>query len=183
MDFFILKGQHESYPLVGNGILPKIAKSLSGVEYEIQLNETMRYDLVDEDQSDWNKLCGITFIKPDNKDTALLLGWRYKKEDDFVEIAPYIHYRYETFYPEKEVALRILRFKPTDKLKVRIFYKGTLKGYYVQNELGDWELFGLIQDYFNYNKLLVWQINTSFGGNERSPKTIKINYSFNWLKK
>lgn len=77
--------------------------------YEWQFTHTVRYELGDSDQCDWNKLTGASADLLQTRDNSIMVAWRYDRSDSVV-LSVYYHADGETFWasapctdPEPEV--------------------------------------------------------------------------------
>ena len=70
---------------------PYIERVKDKLEYKITFNESCIYDHGDIDQWDWNKLIGVkkNFFSP--RKNSFMVGWRWNKEKDRLELTNYSH--------------------------------------------------------------------------------------------
>lgn len=127
--------------------------------------ESCRYTLDKGDQADWNKLMGLSFsLSP--LDNAVMVGWRYSKEFDMIELAIYVNSKeYGRYY--KEFAC----VKIGEVVNVSIQNKGNniLYKAYTQNRVHK----------MSYPHTSVWRkycyaLGLYFGGNRTAPHDIKV---------
>ena len=78
--FWIKKGQHK-------------------FRYHVVMDENNVYDLVDEDQHDWNKGGGISNYLWSNFKMSCMWGFRFNKESNLFEHAGYFHRNGDVLYP------------------------------------------------------------------------------------
>jgi hypothetical protein len=136
--------------------------------WKVKFIEASAYDLKDNDQLDWNKLCGVSYsLRP--LFNSFMIGWRYNLKKELFELSPYIHDADtgENFYAEK---LNVTPFSIKNREEVEIIYnakKGTLEFKANVNS-----------QIFQTNKVKPkWfgkEVSTYFGGNETAPTTIEL---------
>lgn len=81
MRYYIPKGWHFSIP-----VLPRICKK-NKYTWNVKFNNSCKYK-IGQDQSDWNKLVGISNTLNPRKDSIRFV-WRYNTDFDLFEIGVY----------------------------------------------------------------------------------------------
>jgi hypothetical protein len=84
MWYHIKKGRNRASPLRLGIHFGKTSES-----YEVIFDESCRYDLVDEDQEDWNKLTGWSYGL--HHQNSVRLGWKYNSKVDKILVCRYIY--------------------------------------------------------------------------------------------
>lgn len=140
------------------------------VAFYATFNHTNRY-ITDknENQEDWNKLCGIGYLPHHHTDSARV-GWRYNPSTDKIELSAY------TYIKTK----RVEEFLGSVEIGCKYFFEITnLKGAY------SWTVLGVEQSntdtlyvhtipHGGRDKWLGYPLNFTFGGNEKSPHDMFI---------
>lgn len=156
--FVIQQGEHYAKPL----LVKPVDKVYEATYY---FNETCKYD-IGSDQTDWNKLGGISDIDPHNWSARLV--WRYL--NDSISIGYYI---YDPSEPQvqKDELLKI----PIDS---EVYFKiiDADSAYYYQ----------VNETYFKYyhgakHEGIKITPSLYFGGNKKAPHNIEISVKHNWL--
>ena len=162
----IFKGFHFSWP-------PYIER-VEELNYEITFNESCIYDHGDIDQWDWNKLIGVkkNFFSP--RKNSFMVGWRWNKEKDRLELTNYSHDENgEVFFNDKGI-FYISRSELKDPVVISLEilnYKWVRLVMQSKNHKSD-DLFQRgIKSYKG------WLIRNWYGGTKAAPHKITINYN------
>lgn len=164
MKYLIRNGDHKSTPFT-----PKPwVKRVSGVFY---LGEENKYILPDQDQGDWNKMVGISFnpLKPDYN--AIMIGWRYNRDLDLFQVAPYFNVNGTIVNPDKTGSVR--NVATYEKIAFYLDYNVVrLELDFGQNWI-NFKVPPMSKNYWTSFRIQPW-----FGGNRPSPKDMHINLIF-----
>jgi hypothetical protein len=136
--------------------------------WDFVFDESCAYNLGDEDQKDWNKLCGVSFGNPlSNLDETAMIGWRYSLETDLIELNAYYHVNSDRFFTVPLAAISMC-----DQVGSAVLEIDYVKKWYT------WSI--VIQDDvvthtwgFDHNSIVCNEINFYFGGNEAAPHTVR----------
>ncbi len=137
--------------------------------YMFVFDDSCRYRLNDNDQYDWNKLKGYCFgILGIHKDSARIV-WRYNPDTDKIELGYYI-YKNGNLTHNMICSVSI---GDAVLLKIEIWLGESIGCYF--------HLKGVtITEEFDKSKF-IFGCGLYFGGNRRSPKTMKIKqYNLNF---
>ncbi len=164
----VFKGFHFSWP-------PYIER-VESLNYEITFNESCIYDHGDIDQWDWNKLIGVkkNFFSP--RKNSFMVGWRWNKEKDRLELTSYSHYETGKANYNDRGIFYINRKELKDSINIKI----TLLNKWIRLEISskhykiDELVRVTIEDKNSFNK--GWLIKNWFGGTKSAPHKITINY-------
>jgi len=167
-EYTISEGQHFCMPRIF-----KIRNRPERVSWFIVFGENADYDLQDEDQQDWNKLCGLFYNFVNTLDNTVMVGWRYNKKTQRMELNGYYHVDKGRDFtkPLLEVALG-------EPVRIDILVDYEQKNYTIQmTRLNDGTL---VQDNmpFTHDNTSCMEINTYFGGNESAPQAITIKKAY-----
>ena len=67
------------------------------ITYQWEFSTSMRYNLGNGDQCDWNKLHGVSWQLLTNHEDALMVAWRWNIAG-YWEVAPYYHHEGNTYW-------------------------------------------------------------------------------------
>lgn len=166
-DMCVDRGQHRYQPYHLN-------LNDDRVEYLWELTPASKYDLIDEDQQDWNKLTGQSFKLLNSAECSLMAAWRYNIEEDVFELSPYMNldgekYNVDTGDPAGFPMWGgyIIKVKADEQFRTRIKV----------NEFGQAQLdvitddMGLLfrWDFGEVAQGTMREIYPWFGGNEKAP--------------
>ncbi len=163
-EYTISEGQHFCLPRIF-----KIRNKPERVSWYIVFGENADYDLQDEDQQDWNKLCGLFYNFLNTRDNTVMVGWRYNQKTQRMELNGYYHVDKGRDFtkPLLDVALG----EPV-RVDIRVDY--AQKNYTVQlTRVNDGTLAKNSMP-FTHDHTSCMEINTYFGGNEAAPQDITI---------
>ncbi len=147
----------------------KVRNKPEKVTWRCKFGANTNYDLKDVDQLDWNKLLGLYYNLLNTMADTVMVGWRYNKEMDLIEMNAYYHVDKGRDYTET-----LMTVKREEEFLVTILVDYNKKTYTVILERPrDGKK---VQDsfVFNHNRKLAMDINTWFGGNEKAPQEIHI---------
>ena len=140
---------------------------------DVEFTNDSKYD-IDVDQSDINKLFGISYGFHHNQSDRI--GWRYNKDKDMFDI---FLYSYENDNGNvNRVKVFICAVKANEKLAIRFrtaeasYYRVVNVDVYNEKIKQNYRLdymFKHEHTWFGYN------LGLYFGGNRKAPKNIKIN--------
>ncbi len=133
--------------------------------YKVRFTQSCRYDLVNDDQLDTNKLFGVGYLPHHHTDSARY-GWRYNKDSGQIELLLYC-------YVNK---IRSIILLASCKIgKEYILFLNVNKDNYnfkVIDESG--QRIGGYALAFYHHKKLQYRLGPYFGGNQVAPHEIKI---------
>lgn len=143
-------------------------------DWRIKFTDSCKYNHGDEDQLDWNKLCGIDFESPFStmRDT-LMCGWRYNPQTDLFELNLYTHYNGDRWFSDT-----VATVKANEEFEVML-----VQGPQTKDDFSQWTLMitkrdgsSGIEHRFNINSKFKWatEINFYFGGNKTAPHNMFI---------
>ena len=84
--YTIKKGKHKSKP-----VILKYRLNPKSITWLVRFNDDCKYVLGDNDQYDWNKLCGLAFHWYKSRYHSAMIGWRYNISTGFIEVNAYYH--------------------------------------------------------------------------------------------
>ena len=138
-----------------------------GVMASFRFTESCRYNLDNGDQFDWNKLCGVNFTLPGQPLKAVMLGWRYDPESDYIVIAPYIN----------DPELGRMMFPPLARVLIGYSFPVRIS----RTKSGRWRFAAFINDewqeeFYEVSFKNEWGRDVAgwYGGNRPAPHFIKI---------
>lgn len=162
--YTISEGQHFCFPRIF-----KSRNRPERVAWRVRFAANCDYDLKDNDQKDWNKLCGLFYNLFNTRDNTVMVGWRWNKDRARMELCAYYHVDGSRDFtkPLLDVALE-------EDLQVEIQIDYTKKEYTVvllrssdgqrvENTMA-----------FTHNRGTCWEINTYFGGNRVAPQDVTV---------
>lgn len=163
-EYTISAGQHFCLPRIF-----KIRNKPEQVSWYVVFGENADYDLQDEDQKDWNKLCGLFYNFLNTRDNTVMIGWRYNRATQRMELNGYYHVDKGRDFtkPLLEVALG-------EPVRVDILVDYEQKNYTVQLTRVNDGTQAKDSMPFTHNNTSCMEINTYFGGNESAPQDITI---------
>lgn len=142
----------------------------SKFEYEFSFIYESIYDLKDNDQLDWNKLCGVTMSLIPNKQAAMI-GWRYNVAEDLFEVLPYINEDGNNINLELLGTYKPIKVSKSQYCKASITFDKNVCTFKININGVDQPIYSYI---FKKVPKLKRQINPWFGGNKSAPKQISI---------
>lgn len=145
-----------------------------GINFNATFHENANYDLEDADQLDWNKLVGLTWSLDPLKETAMV-GWRYNKKDDTIELNAYYHVDRSRDFTEPLVAI-----KRGESIYGYVIHDRKKKEYQIGFH-NDKVANGHVINSPNRRKV-ARLINPWFGGNERAPQDISLDLNYKRIK-
>lgn len=94
----VKRGKHQfvktTFPWLPQLPCPILLRRKWSREWTFKFTEDSTYNMLpDKDQWDWNKLCGIAFSIPPNKNNVMV-GWRWNPNTNKIEVVPYWNYDY-----------------------------------------------------------------------------------------
>ena len=101
--FFVKEGQHHFKPYDWTW------KNYTMIAIRWFFDESMEYDLGNNDQKDRNKLWGMSFSKFTNHNNSLMCDWNWSPEGQFWTVAPYYHKNNDTFHWPNEPDIDTIR--------------------------------------------------------------------------
>lgn len=154
MIFTIHKGSHKSKPKRIGFFFGRHT-----FRWKVLFTESCKYDLVDNDQLDTNKLVGIGYLPGHHKHSARF-GWRYAEDHGKVELLAYCYIK----------GVRVIKSISSCDIG---------KEYRIQLQITNWSyLFECNGDEVkidhNHKKKFQYRLGIYFGGNEPAPHEIKI---------
>lgn len=164
--FKIRKGTHRSV----NSWFPRFHINRKNIGYMATFKSGARYDLVDVDQLDINKLFGISYGMHHNNSARF--GWRWNLEREMIEILAYVYVD----------GVRVTQDQAD--LHVCFVFPGIPYNYEIALA-GDYYMFTINSKTFSDTKVvkikhngnLTWwgyKLFPYFGGNEGAPETVCI---------
>jgi hypothetical protein len=139
---------------------------LTRVEGEATFTENSTYDLLDEDQKDWNKLTGITWtpLMP-NYDAAMVV-WRYNLDNSMFEVGPFFNDATGFVFPTPQ---EVISVPAGAEFGYAVDYDGiavTYGGLTVRKARPE----EIVPNFFTSALITGW-----FGGSEVAPRTISYH--------
>ena len=163
--FKVKKNRHYSRPRRF-----KIYRKPRTLKTTVIFNRDCDYDLVDQDQKDWNKLTGLTYSFNPLSETVMI-GWRYNRDTELIELGGYYHVEKGRHFTEPLLSVRLGSIVET---YIEVDY--SKKTYTVRLKSEDNEVSHTYS--FTHNRTWARRINLWFGGNEKAPQTISIKMDF-----
>lgn len=161
------KGTHFSWP-PQNSFLPSgYLFNQKLFMWEIQFLPGSKYLIPDQDQFDWNKLCGISFT-PSALITSAMVGWRYNPKEDVFECAAYCHENRETY-----MSPSLIKVRSNEKFVVSLDVNVKTHSYlfaFLSTDLA--KVLGVHSVPFTHSKRVLRTVNAWFGGNKTAPETL-----------
>ena len=163
---------HYSFTHAG---FPMIFNKTNSKELVWQVNfYDAKYNLGNDDQFDWNKLCGIKWDYFSPRENALMIGWRYNIEGNCFDLCLYVH-KDGSFNPpskpllsvKKAASCALLLSEESNSIMLELTDLETGEQAFEKIE---WYLFDS-----------AWHVNSWFGGN-RTPNR-KVKFDLIYLKK
>lgn len=142
--------------------------------YQVKFTDESKYD-IGEDQSDINKLFGISYGHHHNQSDRI--GWRYNKTTNLIDL---FLYSYENSKRIKTYLISV----PISKHNVYTIdldvmenngYRNTNVSIYETSYNISVKLFGLSYMYKHTHTKYGYSLGLYFGGNRKAPKTIKMD--------
>jgi hypothetical protein len=132
---------------------------------EIMVTEGMVYTIPDEDQYDFNKLCGWkgNYFRP--RFNTAMVGWRWNPIKNCFEFVPYFHLGSSAYVFDVE---RMVNAKVGDILRItyEVIYKSV--SVKIENLTTNTQVVEL--KVFTKEHSRFWKINPWFGGQKTAPK-------------
>lgn len=163
-EYTIAEGNHFAMPRIF-----KIRQKPERVSWFIVFGENADYNLGDEDQKDWNKLCGLFYNFLNTRDNTVMVGWRYNPQTRRMELNAYYHVE-----KGRDFTKPLLEVPLGKPVRVDILVDYEQKTYSVQLTRLDDGTLAKDSMPFTHNNTSCMEINTYFGGNEAAPKDITI---------
>lgn len=127
-------------------------------------DESCKYDLIDSDQYDVNKLFGLGFF-PHHIQTSARFGWNWNIKNEVIDIFSFIH-RQGKFYFD------FMTFIEIDKpITLTLFIQRRQVIFEAQKKTA----FITKSEQLNTNPL-AYELRPYFGGNETAPHDMKIKF-------
>jgi hypothetical protein len=157
MKYTIEKNRHFSLPRTPKFLVRKVEGTFSFTNSV--------YNLVGDDQYDWNKLTGISFnpLQPDQN--AIMIGWRWNKTTEKFEVGPYYNIDGSNVAPDHIFT----SFSENQKIKFKITYDTVIIGS-IQYK---------VPDNLNTRYWSSFRIQPFFGGNKPAPETLILELDVN----
>ena len=173
MQFTVKRGQHVFRPVMYGPI--KRLKHFKGIIYTVFFDESIKYDLGDSDQLDWNKGGGISYKLWSNNVESSMWGWRWNLNKEKVELTAYSNSR--QFKRGRMMGNTKLREQVM--LELDVYEKGTIimqpssthkntMSFQFKNGLG--KLKNTVMHPISPKAEWTRQFGPWFGGNEEAPK-------------
>lgn len=163
MIYTIRQYTHYARPLQLLKKLLGVGKARS-ISANVSFYENCRYD-IDKDQSDINKLYGLSFGYH-HKNSARI-GWRYNKKLDKIELTTYC---YLDGVRLREKSLGFFCF--AEKIITEILIKGNLVKFVVNGSI--------IAEENLKTKGISYPLSLYFGGNQRAPHDMNVELNVDW---
>jgi hypothetical protein len=112
-EFTFKKGKHLSNPFIN----PFVGTNTKSIDAVVMFTEKSIYTC--KDQLDWNKLCGLSWGFPFNKN-AIMWAYRWNTEINSLQLSPYVNSNGENFYLDGNVMPFVAEFKEPYYLKIEI---------------------------------------------------------------
>jgi hypothetical protein len=163
--YTIKKGSHSS----GFRFCPVVNKKQMSVL--VKFDVSCRYELQGEDQKDWNKLFGWSYLR--HQDNSVRVVWRYNENRNDIEVAPYLHSRGKIIFPNESqiICIAIDCFTCIDLID-------TGDQYLVITDMGlgdNTEVCSSMMPLNGIRKFPVgYKLYPYFGGNQTAPHDINI---------
>lgn len=171
--YTVQKGSHNFKPDTWAPIWWK-----KGIHWNATFKEGCSYNLVDEDQKDWNKLVGITYSFNPTKKTVMV-GWRWNRERNKIELNAYYHVNGNRYFTEP-----LARISLDEKCWGNI--KITKKNYEVDimtiSRSGKTTFKKHTYPHRKNPRWIGRLINPWFGGNEKAPNKMKLEMGWQIIK-
>lgn len=188
----IFKGCHYPFPIdLGGCFLNRFTKDRA---YFIQglytFDSSARYDIGAEDQSDVNKLVGLSFGLHHNN--SIRIGWRYR--DGFIELVYYAYRNGKRYRTKDDV---IGRYELPENGSVSIYISGIYNSFFYSPDIEQFVVSAsrfrideltseLIEDEKNFKSFdypfpgnsWSYGLGLYFGGNKTAPHTIKVKREY-----
>jgi hypothetical protein len=159
-EFQFQKGRHFSRPLIN----PILHPSTNKISAYVMFTEKSIYTC--KDQMDWNKLCGLSWGFPFNKN-AVMWAYRWNTDINSFQLSPYVNANGEQFYLDGNVepfkidlgikyilTIEIEKHKPFSKVLFKCFSKEYKQGFRYKKETN-----------IDFSSLLVTRRRPYHGGN------------------
>jgi hypothetical protein len=171
-EYCVKKGRHWSWPFIFRS-----TNNPKELVWRVYLDKQSTYDLLTNDQKDWNKLLGIKryFFKP--RRFSIMLAHRWNIDEKRHEFSPYVHlpdqdspisYKNDDFWfalPEEcEFLIEIRIFKSAIEFSVEV----------ISHEINPFEVNSWSLQIHESTFGKWWEINTWFGGNRKAPSNYSI---------
>lgn len=166
MKYYHIKGIH---PAIGF-YNPFKFWNKKDIKFEVQFNDSCKYELSKRDQKDWNKLFGVDFtpLTPANKPTSIMVAWRYYNST--FQLGLYAHTE-EVPRILPDTVISSIKGKFNGVLKLTKSFPGTLlEANDKVTEAVEWKLLN------NPTKGRI--INPWFGGSKTPPHNMNFNLKF-----
>jgi len=172
---YVEEGKHAFKPKMFRYTNAKI------LQYKYKFNETVNYNLGNDNQCDWNKGGGLSAHLFTNHKNSAMWSWRYDLNGDIL-IAPYFHINGETLWakapcstlsPSKtDNSLPYVRVKPNQEFTIT-FSIITKNRVGITINVGGKDVY--VEKEFPKASFKWWrEIGPWFGGNEVAPQKIYL---------
>lgn len=163
--FTIKEGKHPACPSIFNFMYRPGCLS-----WEVRFTESCRYNHFDQDQKDWNKLCGIGFLgflKHPSHWNSAMIGWRYSPNFEAWEVNAYYHLNNSRSFTDPLMVVQVM-----ESLQVDLIIDYRRKDYRFILISGD-QIMEHRQP-FSHRSSFTREINTWFGGQKSAPHEIHL---------
>lgn len=163
--FEITEGNHAARP--------RLVSGAQGIEvqeqsWRVAFGQGTDYNLRNADQEDWNKLCGRTFDLFIRDAYATMIGWRYNRSTEKIELIGYFNEDSDFFLAGPIVEVDQCE---TVDLTMTIDFEAKIYAWTVTKEDSTYQQFLFS---FNHNFKTSYEVNTYFGGNRTAPNDMRI---------
>lgn len=163
IEYLIPSGQHESR--VQNGFAADKIRTLKSNDFSFtaRFDESVRYDLGNNNQYDINKLMGFSDCNSLHHENSIRFGWRYSIEKDNIEIFAYAYSNSVMNY----------QYMGDVAINETAFYQIQITEHTFLLQING-DLSFELERTANCDKGLYYMLFPYFGGNEVSPHDVSI---------
>lgn len=162
--YTISQGQHFCFPRIF-----KSRNKPERVSWLIRFDQNCNYDLKDNDQKDWNKLCGLFFNLFNPRENTVMIGWRWNLKTEKMELCAYYHVD-----GSREFTKSLLEVSLEETFTVEILVDYNAKEYAVILQRSSDGRRVEDRKAFRHDNETCWEVNTYFGGNRTAPQDVTI---------